>query len=103
MNLRIGRIGKLFAPGYSWCQRCDTPWRFVHYHVTSYTDSSGCLPLCEKCWHDLTPEQRLPYYRQLIERWHHPTHTARSGAAQSEDATFADTWDKVATAVRAGQ
>lgn len=71
MNLRIGRIGQLFAPGYGWCFRCKTPWLFVRWHDTQYgSHGCGCLPLCEKCWVELTPTQRMPFYRALIESWH---------------------------------
>lgn len=71
MNLRVGRICQLFAPSYGWCLRCKTPWPFVRCHDTRYgADGRGCLPLCEKCWAALTPAQRLPFYRELIESWH---------------------------------
>lgn len=69
MNWRIGRVGKLFAPSYGWCLRCQTPWAFVPYHSTDW-GSKGCIALCEKCWHELSLHQRLPYYRQLVEQWH---------------------------------
>lgn len=46
-------------------------------HSTSYMTAeafaeyggygSGICPLCEKCWAELTPEQRLPFYRKLID------------------------------------
>jgi hypothetical protein len=36
-----------------------------------YTESKGCLPLCEACWADLTPQERLPFYRVLWDRWNH--------------------------------
>ena len=41
----------------------------VEGHGTLYTESSGCFPLCEKCWEKLTPKQRLPYYRKLWNQW----------------------------------
>lgn len=69
MNLRIGKISNLLAPGYSHCRRCQTNWRFVTPHDTDW-GWKGCIALCEKCWRELTPEQRLPYYRSLIEWWH---------------------------------
>jgi hypothetical protein len=34
-----------------------------------YSDSKGCFPLCESCWSELTPETRLPYYKELYESW----------------------------------
>lgn len=96
MNLRIGRISArlaaLLAPGC--CLRCKTPWLFVKSHVTDYSISSGCFPLCEKCWSELTPDQRLPFYRELITRWF--AHGSLDGES------FAQTWHQVKTAVLNG-
>lgn len=69
-KLRIGRISNLLAPGYSACGRCHTNWHFAEGHSTRVPDTdSGVFPLCEQCWSDLTPTQRLPYYRRLFESW----------------------------------
>lgn len=58
------------SPGYGWCYCCERPWNRVKYHITDYTPSSGCFPLCEGCWEALgTPEARMPYYRKLYEKW----------------------------------
>ena len=92
MNIRIGRIGHLVAPGYGHCLRCKTPWRFVREHITAYNYSSACFALCEKCWAPLTPDQRLPYYREQIWHWSYP-YNGR---------TFDETWREVKTAVLAG-
>lgn len=87
MNLRIGPVGKVLAPGYSWCHRCRTPWKFVEAHVTDYLKGRGCFPLCEKCWAELeTPDARLPYYRELWMEWEF-----RGGL-----------WDNIEKAVREG-
>lgn len=94
MNLRIGRIGRLFAPSYGQCLRCKTPWRFVRYHVTDYHPNHGCLPLCEKCWAELTPAQRLPFYQELIESWHE--------RFDHNELTFREEWALVETAVLSG-
>lgn len=94
MNLRLGRMAQLFAPGYSWCLQCKTPWRFVKGHTTKYTQSNGCFPLCEKCWAELTPEQRLPFYRALIIEW------ARQDCCNGEE--FDKTWHDIREAVLAG-
>lgn len=69
VNLRIGKISHAFSPGYSWCFRCLTTWNIVEHHSTPYTEWSACFPLCEKCWSELTPETRLPFYKQLWRRW----------------------------------
>lgn len=59
--------GRFSDDGTSTCLRCVTPWSQVEEHSTPYGDGmSGCFPLCESCWQDLTPELRLPYYRILI-------------------------------------
>ena len=69
LNLRIGRIGQLFAPGYSSCGRCKTPWRFVKSHDTHYAPGEWIFALCRKCWAELTPEERLPFYQQVWNDW----------------------------------
>jgi hypothetical protein len=58
----IGRIR-----GYGGCLRCGDTWNWAEYHTTQYgREGKGCLPLCRRCWRQLTPDQRLPYYYQLI-------------------------------------
>ena len=67
MNIRIGRISKLFSPPYlGACFKCKTTWRFVKGHSTPINDREGIFPLCKKCWADLTPEKRAKYYEMLI-------------------------------------
>jgi len=69
-GIRIGRISNLLAPGYSHCKKCHTNWRFVKGHSTYVPGTGrGLFPLCEQCWEELTPEQRLPYYQQLYNEW----------------------------------
>ena len=97
MNLRVGRIGKLLAPGWGWCLRCETPWRFVRYHVTDYGDRGhGCLPLCEKCWAEMTPQRRIPFYHCLIWDWH------EKYPDMSRGLSFDEEWAQVETAVLNG-
>jgi hypothetical protein len=31
--------------------------------------ASGVFPLCETCWSELTPAERLPFYRQVFDKW----------------------------------
>lgn len=69
LQVRIGRVSHLLAPGFGDCGRCHTNWHFCEGHSTKYTETHGCFPLCEACWSELTPERRLPYYRDLFEQW----------------------------------
>jgi hypothetical protein len=57
------------ASGYGWCGRCKRPWNVVRSHETPYRPGQGCFPLCEDCWQILTPDQRLPYYMALVDKW----------------------------------
>ncbi len=77
---RLGRLSQWISPGYSWCGRCKTTWNWVEGHSTQFlwcegdnsndkNSGSGMFPLCEYCWHELTPEQRLPFYLELNNRW----------------------------------
>lgn len=101
VNVRIGRISHLLTPGYSWCLRCKTSWPFVKYHATDYAkingNGHGCFPLCTKCWAELTPMQRLPFYRALIESWY------AGGRSKYSGMTFDEEWALVNDAVLAGR
>lgn len=55
--------------GWGTCYRCGGSWEFLRHHTTDYNDRSGCFPLCETCWSDLTPETRLEFYRRLWVTW----------------------------------
>lgn len=70
IRLMRGRALKPLAPGYSCCFRCETPWKFTDHHATPYGGGRACFPLCQECWSELTPEQRVPYYEQLLKWWH---------------------------------
>jgi hypothetical protein len=90
MNRRIGRIGQLLAPSYGFCKKCKTPWRFVREHTTSYgTRGRGCFPLCQKCWDELTPQTRLPFYRALVMSWKHFDEPVEQTWAQLQEAVLA--------------
>lgn len=62
-------LSSILNPSYGTCGKCGMPWNKVKYHITNYTISNGCFPLCEECWQKLTPKERLPYYRSLYDRW----------------------------------
>ena len=68
-RVRVGRLSSILSPGYGACGRCKTNWQFADSHSTQYSDSSGCFSLCERCWSDLTPETRLPYYEEMFRGW----------------------------------
>jgi hypothetical protein len=64
------RTMRRLHPGTSWCGRCGMPWGTVREHVTNYTVTAGCFPLCEGCWTLLgSPEARIEYYAAQIEWW----------------------------------
>lgn len=91
---RIGRKLATFLGlgiGYGGCYKCGTPWNCIRSHTTDYTPGQGCFPLCEKCWQELTPEQRLPYYDQLIAAW------------QAQGLVDSDTIEQIHTAVLEGK
>lgn len=57
------------SPGYGFCYRCGTPWNHCESHTTFYSENSGCFPLCETCWSELTSTERVPFYRQMWDSW----------------------------------
>lgn len=69
-RLSQASASKAAHPGYGQCGRCFLAWPDTKGHTTEYSESGGCFPLCEDCWTELTPKERLPYYRQLWLSWH---------------------------------
>jgi len=51
---------------YGRCQACEISWRHGDHHTTYHSESEGVFVLCEPCWAALTPEERLPYYREVV-------------------------------------
>lgn len=84
-QLRVGRfIASVFGsnPYTGGCFRCTTPWDFIRAHTTPYCGCkqdgphrngrdycSGCFPLCESCWSELSINQRVPFYEKLVALW----------------------------------
>jgi hypothetical protein len=64
-----GFIAAPFSLGYSNCKRCGRTWNICKSHSTMYSETGGCFPLCEDCWLDLWPNERLPYYIKLMNEW----------------------------------
>lgn len=87
---RIGRISRILTPTYSGCLKCHTTWFFVEPHITSYDEHNGCFALCKQCREELTPTERLPYYRTLWVMWD------RDSCAATKR------WQDIETAVMAG-
>lgn len=60
---------RMMNPGRGVCLRCGAPWNLKETHTTDHGDNRGCFPLCEECWSVLSPEERLPFYVQLMCVW----------------------------------
>ena len=66
----IAWLTRPFSLGFSSCGRCKRTWNICQYHITDYSEESGCFPLCEDCWGELTTNERVPYYQDLITSRH---------------------------------
>lgn len=65
----IGKILNPLFPGWGWCYNCERKWAICKTHTTQYTEWNSCFPLCESCWKELTPKERLPFYERLVKEW----------------------------------
>lgn len=83
-----GSITQLFSH-FGSCGRCNRNWGICQGHDTKYSEYYGMFPLCEDCWQELTPEQRLPFYHATIERWESSGRPDKNGVP----------WEDVYTAV----
>lgn len=58
-----------FLLSYGSCERCRISWIFNTYHITDTGGGTGIFSLCEACWTDLQPNDRMPFYFRLYDRW----------------------------------
>jgi hypothetical protein len=85
--------------GYSNCGCCKRAWPLVRkHHCNDYSRGRAMFPLCEACWKDLTPEQRMPYYMKLIDSWEES-----SDGKNHNDLSYSDIRKAIFTAVSEGK
>ena len=94
-----GFLARLIFPLYSACGRCGMPCRVTKTHVTRVNEGGGMFPLCESCWKDMTPQERLPYYRKLYESWLRPVILPDGTKSKMTNMT----WEEIEIAVLAGK
>jgi len=92
----IGVLAKPFSPGFGECYRCGRTWNITRWHATRF-GTGGCFPLCEACWRELTPIQRLPYYLRLFAHW------VSYGDKTDNGTPWDETWDAIEKAVLDGK
>lgn len=86
----VGYFARIRFPLYSSCLRCGMPWRITKPHSTMVNERGGCFPLCEACWKDLAPAERVKYYKKLYDSW------LKTGHANMA-------WEEIEAAVVAGR
>ena len=57
------------AMGFGGCSACGDTWDWKEKHVTHAPNAGAAFPLCEECFQAKTPEERLPFYDQLLDSW----------------------------------
>ncbi len=85
--------------GYGGCYRCGGTWDYTEVHMTYYSSVSGCFPLCESCWSELSPQERLPYYATLVGKWT----SGDTGTPLDRRVSYLDEWVAIKTAVLEGK
>ena len=51
------------------CARCERAWGRNVMHCTPLDPGRSVFVLCEECWCELSPLERLPYYQALWVEW----------------------------------
>ena len=88
----LGVISQKVFPQMGSCGSCGMTWNVCEAHSTQYTERSGCFPLCELCWKEFTPNERLPFYKKLYNEW------IRQGSNPDEEK-----WESIEKAVLEGK
>jgi|SRR3990167_1505184 len=68
-RMAIGLLTRLDYPGIHACGRCGISGEVVELHVTFVVGGRGVSVLCLECMLELTPDDRLPYYMAVYNRW----------------------------------
>ena len=58
-----------FVKGVGGCLRCKDRWNWKSIHVTNYSASRGCFPLCGPCWRAASPDEIKRYYGEIVRMW----------------------------------
>ncbi len=96
VGARMTNVGHPFNAVGSKCGGCGCRFFIAKAHFTPYGDGGGAsYALCEACWQNLIPEERLPHYRDIYGWW--ITHVDNSGFTSWKQA-----WQEMEIAVLAG-
>lgn len=93
----VGRVS-----GYGSCHRCGDSWSWKPEHITDYSETNGCFPLCEECWSVLTPDERLPFYAELVADWASGRTKGEFDHTREYIVELLDRWPRIRAAVEAG-
>jgi hypothetical protein len=96
---RVGRWGRMLPlpkKGGA-CLRCSTDFAFVRPHDTPYHyDGRCCFPLCEPCWKETTPDERIVFYARMLLDWR------AAGKYDGDEAGWDEDREAIFAAVKAG-
>ena len=84
------------AQGFGSCYHCHDTWNYSKEHATYYDNGFACFALCQRCWQQMTPNQRMPYYMLLISNW------IRQAPDERAIAKIIGKWPKITAAVQQG-
>ena len=63
-RLIAGAMARIVSPGYGWCSCCGRPWTICKGKVVGQA-----FPLCEECFSEMTPQERVPHFLALFQDW----------------------------------
>lgn len=58
-----------FVGGGMKCFKCHRSHKICKMRETQISDHEAIIVLCVACWYELTPKQRIPYYKLLMIDW----------------------------------
>ena len=66
------KMSAVIDPESEVCFLCEIKLSCITSHTTWYKEGLGCECLCEWCWDELVPKERVPFYQQLWDTWTSP-------------------------------
>jgi len=80
MSLIVGKLLKLFNPGWGFCSHCGITWNFTDEKSLFYSNTTGYFPICLKCFND--PKVS---YSELMEYYVNPHETSDRFSQDEKD------------------
>lgn len=85
----LGLFSQIIYPSFGHCYRCGKTWNIAPEKSIYYSGNRGHFACCEKCYSEMTMEQKIKYYTKS------PHHTSSDKKEMTQNILKEYNYDKV--------